>query len=110
MEDKDTKALRQEGTKVIIDNVDVTECFWRATNKIGNDIGTYCRCYTGSCKKQSCYYKQMKELEGRNRQWEMCCKMWREKYEEVVKVLAEVNDMATNLVSHTQTCKEIIGE
>lgn len=49
--------------KIIIDGVDVTKCFHRATNKVGNDIGTYCREFTGSCKGQGCYYKQLQRKE-----------------------------------------------
>lgn len=44
---------------IIIDGVNVSECVFRGTNRLGNDIGTYCRLYTGSCKKENCYYKQL---------------------------------------------------
>lgn len=44
---------------IIIDGVDVSGCLFRGTNRIGNDIGTYCRLFTGSCKKENCYYKQL---------------------------------------------------
>ena len=52
--------------KIIVDGVNVTQCFHRATNAIGKDYGTYCREFTGSCVGQKCYYKQLKRLEQEN--------------------------------------------
>ena len=50
--------------KIIIDGCDVSGCIHRATNKIANDIGTYCRCFTESCQNiKNCHYKQLKRAE-----------------------------------------------
>lgn len=50
--------------QITIDGIDVSGCIHRATNKMGNDIGTYCRCFTESCKNiKNCHYKQLKRAE-----------------------------------------------
>ena len=46
---------------IIIDNINVSKCFHRGTNRIGNDIETYCKLFTGSCKGENCYYKQLQQ-------------------------------------------------
>jgi predicted RNase H-like nuclease (RuvC/YqgF family) len=55
--------------QIIIDGVPVQDCLFLSTNKMGDDIGTYCRDFNGSCKNiQNCYFKrwQRKEQECEN--------------------------------------------
>ena len=50
--------------QIIIDGVPVQDCLFLATNKMGDDIGTYCRDFNGSCKNiQNCYFKRWQRKE-----------------------------------------------
>ena len=71
--------------QIIIDGVPVQDCLFLATNKMGDDIGTYCRDFNGSCKNiQNCYFKRWQRKE------QEC-----EELKEKVKKYGEINEQET---------------
>lgn len=54
--------------QIIIDGVDVAECFHRATNGLTNHKIPYCREFTNNCKDNpNCYYKQLQREKNLNK-------------------------------------------
>ena len=90
--------------QIIIDGVNVTECVHRATNRLGNDIGTYCRCFTGSCFDiHDCHYKNWKRKEQE-------CEALGQAYLETNELLQEKTKECTNLKAELDCDERIIDQ
>lgn len=108
--------------QIIIDGVPVQDCLFLATNKMGNDIGTYCRDFNGSCKNiQNCYFKrwQRKEqeceelkkqltiLDDEDVVVEITVKQF-EEYKKLKQTLAEIKEIAEGVKGYDPLAKQIL--